>query len=130
MDFDDAECAMWHRWAKENKHTIAVVHTGDAKSSSKDLNHQVYSKNWVASILMAVIVDDASHGTYTIHHVAPGCGIRIIEDIHSSCRSWTTNNIGTVRTGLKVQGTPKCMEPAPGEPTIIYAMIVITGKRN
>lgn len=121
MEFD-ADCA--NKWAETHK-DIATVHTGDA-SDPESLERIVKESGGQP---FDVIIDDASHvnahqiATFEhMHaHVAHG-GLYIIEDIFSSCASWSANT-GRVKTGLRVKGTPDCMETTSGEPTI-YSKIV------
>jgi len=119
----DAECAT--KWEKENPRIATKVHSGDA-SSTKDLD-RVYRDS--GGLPFDIIIDDASHLNrhqiftflHMIQYVSNG-GIYVIEDIHSSCKSWKANT-GTISSGQRVRGTPGCMETAIGNPTIFSKLV-------
>jgi len=119
----DAECAS--KWEKENPGIATKVHSGDA-SSTHDMD-QVYHSS--GGLPFDMIIDDASHLNehqiftflHMIKYVSKG-GFYVIEDIHSSCRSWNANT-GTTYTGAKVQGTDGCMETQTGYSTIFSKLV-------
>jgi len=121
MEFD-GECGK--KWEKENP-GIAIVHHGD--SSNPESLKKVVEE--AGGEKFDFIIDDGSHLNShqitaldtLIPYVAKG-GTFIIEDAFSSCTGWVANT-GKVKTGLKVAGTPGCLQTKTGEPTILQHVL-------
>lgn len=116
----DADCA--NKWAAEHPN-VAKVHTGDASSP------QVLAQLVDETGPFDIIIDDGSHINWhqiitlenLISSVNPG-GFYVVEDIHSSCMTWSAM-IGTQSRGEVVGGTTGCMQTSYGNETI-FAKVV------